>query len=272
MGIYISGVKGLPEQVQANKEDIKTIKEDIAGIDFEAIRQLEAQVGENTQDINNLEASIGVQNQAINTLNNDVDALESKTQLMSYNDDLSKTDFRNSIDVADGVYATSLNVVGDGTIVNSNGSGLHFQEGAYDDTLTIANNDGAVQHFLHFNANGTLDIDGNPVGNTYYQHHITWAGGSNYGADIVFDIINTDPTPFTPTTFCAYLDAKGINSEATGLKMNNVVFSANTSEPLFLNLFYRHNNYTVRIRARKTDGNSTIYAIDSTGTFTDTIL
>ena len=41
MGIYISGVKGLPEQVQQNKEDIKTIQDEIEGIDFETIRALE---------------------------------------------------------------------------------------------------------------------------------------------------------------------------------------------------------------------------------------
>lgn len=183
MGIYISGVKGLPEQVQANKEDIKTIKEEIEGIDFEEIRQLEEQVGENTQDINNLEASIGVQNQAINGLKDRADALERTTQLMSYNDDLSMTDFRNSIEVADDVYARNVRVEGDGSIVNTTQSGFHFKEGANDDTLTIANNDGATPHYLHFNADGTLDIDGQAVGaKPLYQHRlvISVVGQGNY--------------------------------------------------------------------------------------------
>ena len=220
MGIYISGVKGLPEQVQANKEDIKTIKEEIEGIDFEEIRQLENQVAENTQDINNLEASIGVQNQAINGLKDRADALESKTQLMSYNDDLSKTDFRNSIEVADGVYATSLNVVGDGTIVNANGSGLHFQEGANDDTLTIANNDGAVQHFLHFNADGTLDIDGQPVGGgNKYRHNIVIYVASTYDAVCSFIIDNNDNTALNYNNIRQYIYDKAGDSgfyHATG--------------------------------------------------------
>lgn len=212
MGIYISGVKGLPEQVQENKNKIKEVEEQIEGIDFDAVRQLQDQVAENTQDINNLEASIGVQNQAINTLNNDVDALESKTQLMSYNDDLSKTDFRNSIDVADAVYSTSLNVVGDGTMVNANGSGLHFQEGANDDTLTIANNDGAVQHFLHFNADGTLDIDGTPVGGgaTYYQHNIsiTYNAGGQF-LNITLNYIDTHVEAATGSAVYNYLRLNG---------------------------------------------------------------
>ena len=206
MGIYISGVKGLPEQVQANKEDIKTIQEEIEGIDFEEIRQLEAQVGENTQDINNLEASIGVQNQAINGLKDRADALESKTQLMTYNSDLSMTDFRNSIEVADDVYARNVRVEGDGSIVNTSQSGMHFKEGANDDTLTIANNDGATPHYLHFNADGTLDIDGSPVGGgaSLYQHNI-----SLYAQDVsvrlIFNVINTDATPFTKSSIMAYI-------------------------------------------------------------------
>ena len=50
---------------------------------------------------------------AINGLKDRADALESKTQLMTYNSDLSMTDFRNSIEVADDVYATNVRVVGD---------------------------------------------------------------------------------------------------------------------------------------------------------------
>ena len=183
MGIYISGVKGLPEQVQENKNKIKEVEEQIEGIDFDAIRELQDQVAENTQDINNLEASIGVQNQAINGLKDRADALERTTQLMSYNDDLSMTDFRNSIEVADDVYARNVRVEGDGSIVNTTQSGMHFKEGANDDTLTIANNDGATPHYLHFNADGTLDIDGQPVGaKQLYLHRLSMlvVGQGNY--------------------------------------------------------------------------------------------
>lgn len=212
MGIYISGVKGLPEQVQANKEDITTIKEEIAGIDFDAIRQLEAQVAENTQDINNLEASIGVQNQAINSLNDDVDALESKTQLMSYNDDYGQTEFRNSIEVADDVVATGIHVAGDGVMINSNGSGLHFQEGADDDVLTIANKDGAVSHYLQLHADGTLTLDGAPVGGkALYMHNIA-CHRNVVNQNIFFSatLMTDSPTAFTKSTLGPYLNTNNL--------------------------------------------------------------
>ena len=210
MGIYISAVKGLPEQVQENKEDIKTIKEEIEGIDFEEIRQLEAQVGENTQDINNLEASIGVQNQAINGLNDRADALESKTQLMSYNSDLSMTDFRNSIEVADDVYARNVRVEGDGSIVNTTQSGFHFKEGANDDTLTIANNDGTTPHYLHFNADGTLDIDGNPVGASKHIHNVMLYITNVLNCNLI--IQSDSDTPFTFATLRQWLYENGFTS------------------------------------------------------------
>lgn len=240
MGIYISGVKGLPEQVQANKEDIKNIKEEIEGIDFEQIRQLETQVGENTQDINNLEAAIGVQNQAINGLKDRADALESKTQLMSYNSDLSMTDFRNSIEVADDVYARNVRVEGDGSIVNTTQSGFHFKEGANDDTLTIANNDGATPHYLHFNGDGTLDIDGAAVGaKPLYQHNICLngpiAGGvKNY---VLFNIINDDATPFTLATITSYMQQHySSNAWFGGLNCTGYIFDTN----LILYIYYNN--------------------------------
>lgn len=212
MGIYISGVKGLPEQVQANKEDIKTIKEEIEGIDFEEIRQLEEQVGENTQDINNLEASIGVQNQAINGLKDRADALERTTQLITYNSDYGMTDFRNSIEVADDVYARNVRVEGDGSIVNTTQSGFHFKEGANDDTLTIANNDGATPHYLHFNADGTLDIDGNPVGGgDVYRHNIVLSKFGGTACEVAFVIENSSDQAFTNDKLKTYMNANHDN-------------------------------------------------------------
>ena len=211
MGIYISGVKGLPEQVQENKNKIKEVEEQIEGIDFEAVRELQGQVAENTQDINNLEASIGVQNQTINALGDRTTALERKTQLMSYNDDLSMTDFRNSIEVADDVYASSVRVQGDGSIVNTTQSGMHFKEGANDDVLTIANNDGATPHYLHFNGDGTLDIDGQPVGGaTLYEHNIQVTRNTgNIRWEFDIRLITTFPEAFaSATAFDTWLYAK----------------------------------------------------------------
>lgn len=215
MGIYISGVKGLPEQVQENKNKIKEVEEQIEGIDFEAVRQLQGQVAENTQDINNLEASIGVQNQAINGLKDRADALESKTQLMTYNSDLSMTDFRNSIEVADDVYARNVRVEGDGSIVNTSQSGMHFKEGANDDTLTIANNDGATPHYLHLNADGTLDIDGQPVGGgaDIYVHIIPLTV-STVGKFCV-EIKSSQDTAFDGSNLAVWLSANNFTSSRT---------------------------------------------------------
>lgn len=246
MGIYISGVKGLPEQVQENKNKIKEVEEQIEGIDFEAVRQLQGQVAENTQDINNLEASIGVQNQTINALGDRTTALERKTQLMSYNDDLSMTDFRNSIEVADDVYASSVRVQGDGSLVNTTQSGMHFKEGANDDVLTIANNDGATPHYLHFNGDGTLDIDGNPVGGaTLYLHNIVMS--YNAGADKVnvnAIIINNSATAFTTSDdFFNYLGSKGFTAVNKSYLCNGYYAYGNDPHINIISLYAYNNKY-----------------------------
>ena len=244
MGIYISGVKGLPEQVQKNKEDIKTIQDEIEGIDFEQIRELEEQVAENTGDINNLENAIGVQNQAINTLNDDVDALETKTQAMSYSDYYGYTEFTDSIKATDDVYASNVRVMGDGSIVNASQSGMHFKEGANDDTLTIANNDGATPHYLHFNADGTLDIDGQPVGGaTLYQHNIALTIVGLSVTNVV--VITNDDTPFTTDTFRQYLITNGLGSTAAnGLNLYNLGY-ASSKMYSYRTIYYYGNNIKV---------------------------
>ena len=265
MGIYISGVKGLPEQVQANKEDIKEVKEQIEGIDFEAVRQLQGQVAENTQDINNLEASIGVQNQTINALGDRTTALERKTQLMSYNDDLSMTDFRNSIEVADDVYASSVRVQGDGSLVNTTQSGMHFKEGANDDVLTIANNDGATPHYLHFNGDGTLDIDGNPVGGApaLYNHFIT-LNISTYNISFVVQLTLTKSTALTSLEFYYLLYDNGFRTTSSYLGVSKEYLSIDFANSTYIKMtgLYAANNV---IKAR-IDNNGTTTSGDATFT------
>jgi len=249
MGIYISGVKGLPEQVQENKNKIKEVEEQIEGIDFEAVRQLQGQVAENTQDINNIEASIGVQNQTINALGDRTTALERKTQLMSYNDDLSMTDFRNSIEVADDVYASSVRVQGDGSIVNTTQSGMHFKEGANDDVLTIANNDGATPHYLHFNGDGTIDIDGQPVGGgKKYVHNIRLFGGSNN--TIITLLITNDSNEAIDTISKVknYLSSNNFNLDSKLLVANGFTFyteSGNTRPMPIVGIYLNLNSNTI---------------------------
>lgn len=272
MGIYISGVKGLPEQVQENKNKIKEVEEQIEGIDFEAVRELQGQVAENTQDINNLEASIGVQNQAINGLKDRADALESKTQKITYDEDTGKTTIDSYTIINGDVDCDNVAVAGNGTFQNANGSGLHFQEGPNDDEVALTNREGQTPHYLTITADGNLTFDDQPVGNTYYQHHITWATGSNYGAELVFDVVNTDRTLFTATTFCAYLNDKGIINTSTALKMNNIILNAIDNTLYFLTGFYRYSANSIRIQARKTDGSSSNITVDSLATFIDTLL
>ena len=187
MGIYISGVKGLPEQVQKNKEDIKTIQEEIEGIDFEEIRQLENQVAENTQDINNLENGQGVQDQAINglegrlttaegtigdqgdaitDLGNDIGALQTKTQSLSYEEFLGFTNL-------------------DGGFVSTAG------------TLTLL-----------FTGAG-LKINGQPVGKSYYRHYISFTySGNNYN----FTIVSSQAEAYDFATLLTYMYNQGFTA------------------------------------------------------------
>lgn len=226
MGIYISGVKGLPEQVQKNKEDIKTIQDEIEGIDFEQIRELEEQVGENTQDINNLEASIGVQNQAINTLNDDVDALETKTQKITYDENDGHTKIEDNLDVNGDIDVKNVSVAGDGTFQNANGSGLHFQEGGNDDEVNLVNNESGTAHVLTLASDGTLTLDGQAVGGaTLYEHNLKL---TILGSPIVLQLITGDATAFTNISLRDFLRNLGYTSSSNRYVMYSMVFDGNT--------------------------------------------
>lgn len=237
MAIYISGVKGLPEQVQENKENIKTIQEEIEGIDFEAIRQLEEQVAENTGDINNLEGSVGVQNIAIadheerlDTLEPKVSALESKTSQIAYDSDNDSTNIGASVKVYGNgeIEARQLTALDthykDGEI--SNGvSGIYLvQDGLT--AVRIFNNNSGTNHILDFNDDGSLEVDGNPVGTKYYRHII---GFTDSIAFYSFEVISTQATAYTNDTLLAYLQSwrtgnyRGIKFSLIGVASNNAV-------------------------------------------------
>lgn len=232
MAIYISGVKGLPEQVQENKENIKTIQEEIEGIDFEAIRELEEQVAENTGDINSLEGTIGVQNIAIadheerlDTLEPKVSALETKTSQIAYDSDNDSTNIGTSVKVYGNgeIEARQLTALDtrykDGEI--SNGvSGIYLvQDGLT--AVRIFNSNSGTTHTLDFNDDGSLEVDGNPVGKSYYLHNVKFyrnaTAGNHTRLDVNVPVITSDPTPFTRDTFNAYLTSKGCNSVQTAL-------------------------------------------------------
>lgn len=226
MGIYISGVKGLPEQVQQNKEDIKTIQEEIEGIDFEEIRQLETQVGENTQDINNLEAAIGVQNQAINGLKDDVDALESKTQKITYNEQSGELTIDSNVNIKRINITASQTPLRADSMVSQDDKNAISLTGANDEISLIVGRSG-TQHILNFNADGTLDIDGQPVGGTtLYLHTLYFI--RQYSADsynFIVTIINDDPTPIDKPKLINYLITNGYTSNDTRLPATGTHFN-----------------------------------------------
>ena len=217
MGIYISGVKGLPEQVQENKNKIKEVEEQIEGIDFEAVRQLQGQVTENTQDINNLEASIGVQNQAINGLNDDVDALESKTQKITYNEQSGELTIDANVNVKRINITTGQTPLTADSMVSRDDKNAISLTGANDEISLIVGRTG-TQHVLNFNADGTLDIDGQAVGGKQlYSHYV------RIKSTITLTIINDSPTAFTRTSLMDYLYNKinGAWVSASGYITNN---------------------------------------------------
>ena len=174
MAIYISGVKGLPEQVQENKENIKAIQDEIEGIDFEAIRELEEQVAENTEDINNLEGSVGVQNIAISdheerldTLEPKVSALETKTSQIAYVEDNDSTNIGTSVKIYGNgkIEARQLDALDthykDAEISNGE-SGIYLvQDGLT--SVRIFNSHSGTTHTLDFKDDGTLEVDGNDI-------------------------------------------------------------------------------------------------------------
>lgn len=216
MAIYISGVKGLPEQVQENKENIKKIQEEIEGIDFEEIRQLEGQVDENTGDINNLEGAIGVQNIAIESINDTIDdnlkpriqTLETKTSVVSYDSQTNVLTIDSSAKVNGNIYA---NVMLD---ENQRGA-ITLPENA-NESVVILNNSSGTLHSLIFDKDGNLLIDGNPAGKTYYRHNLLLRQSGGNQKTFKYSVINTIPTAMSESEVATHLYNAGAISRGTG--------------------------------------------------------
>ena len=208
MAIYISGVKGLPEQVQANKEDIKQIKEDIANIDFDAIRELEAQVGENTQDINNLENGQGVQDQAINGLGDRVGTaegkitqLESDTRKITYN----TTDDETRITGTTRIAVIKNNRIGDDDSIITFGTanGIELRQG---------------NHILNYDDQGKLYLDGvelspAPVVPSFYNHNIRLRQSGGNQVYFAITIVSSINSAFTISDLASWLYDYGYTQE-----------------------------------------------------------
>ena len=202
MGIYISGVKGLPEQVQENKEKIKTIEEEIEGIDFDAIHNLENQVAENTQDIDDLQQGQGVQDTAINAVASKTSALNQSATTLTVDSNLSvegNIGFNND---DSGNIELNNETNGGNKIVSKQDSNNYI---SFDNSNCLhIMSDGGEYEF----SEDEIKVNGTPIGgSTLYQHNITQ---DNSYFRLTYTIINDSPTAFsTPSEVASYLYSKG---------------------------------------------------------------
>lgn len=216
MGIYISGVKGLPEQVQENKEKIANIEEDIADIDWDAIHNLENQVAENTQDINNMEGTIGTQNIAITNLGGRVDDLETKTSEITKS--ATATNISGTTTLYNVVVGANLATQGDievnRSIVMSYDEGSKMELDINSTTYYGFNNDEqaeihSVGDVYKFTSTG-ITLNGNPIGTKLYEHNINYNETNNLYWCLT--IITDSATPLTFNEVISYLYNKGFRA------------------------------------------------------------
>ena len=208
MGIYISGVKGLPEQVQENKENIKDIQEEIEGIDWDSIHNLENQVAENTQDINNMEGTIGTQNIAITNLGGRVDDLEDTTSAL--NQSATTLSVSSNLDVSGNISFTeddSGNIElnnetnGGNRIVSKQNPSAYIDFDIYNYVHIMS--DGGEYEF----SEDTIKVNGSPIGTKLYQHNINYNETNNLYWCLT--IITDSPNPLTFNGVISYLYNKG---------------------------------------------------------------
>ncbi|MDV3426525.1 MAG: hypothetical protein LIR50_04970 [Bacillota bacterium] len=270
MGIYISGVKGLPEQVQENKEKIKEIQEEIEGIDFDEIRALEDQVAENTQDINNMEGTIGTQNIAITQLGGRVDDLEAKTQEITRDSDNNITQVGEDLHVKGNITldnAKSIILGNDGhNAIESSGNGNSYFDFDSQDNPEIGS-DGNIYKFTDTG----ITLNGTPVGGaTLYQHNIRITSFNYSNCDIRLVIINDSPTAMTREELTTYLSSKYSNDTNKALAVsgtyltNYIVYKLYTSgNNTYISLVYFDSgNSTLAIDTANSNNNN-IYITDN---------
>ena len=216
MGIYISGVKGLPEQVQENKDNIKNIQEDIS--DYDSVK---AQVESNRVDIGDLEDKT-------QDITRQGSQLYIDTASVCLNADLTfESDASNDI---------ILNNDLDTKIVSNDNSNAYV--GFDSANQFYVSSDGAIYEF----SEDTIKVNSTPIGTKLYQHNIKFALG---GSKIAFSIINSSSSAFTDGyEIAAYLNNKGYNAtnflEASGYYDNSQVFGVNAASSSTLRALY-HN-------------------------------
>ena len=266
MGIYISGVKGLPEQVQENKENIKDIQEEIEGIDFDAIHNLENQVAENTQDINNMEGTIGTQNIAITNLGGRVDDLEDKTETITRDSDNNTTQVGEDLNVEGNISLGNgksiiLGTDGHNSIESSGNANSYFDFDSSDNPEAVSN--GNVYKFT----DTVITLNGTPIGGkTLYQHNLKIGDSSNLIATMT--LITDSSTALTSrTTIRDILSAKGLDSSAKLIMGSGVFFP---DMPIIG--FYASGSYlSVRYYNTNTSTESS-FNITNAQTITDTVV
>ena len=268
MGIYISGVKGLPEQVQENKENIKDIQEEISGIDWDAIHNLENQVAENTQDINNMEGTIGTQNIAITQLGGRVDDLEDKTQ------DITRQGSQLYIDTASVCLNADLTFESDAgndivlnndldtKIVSSGNSSAYI--GFDSGNRLYISSDTAEYEF----SEDTIKVNGTPIGKTFYQHNIMVLSGTDA---IVFTITNNSNTQFTFDTLKTYINNNGFVDTTHLYPISGVAVSGTNTRPA-VGLYYDMMQDNLYIRYKSANTTWADNPFNTTITLTDTVI
>lgn len=204
MGIYISGVKGLPEQVQKNKEDIKDIQDEIEGIDFDAIHNLENQVAENTQDIDDLQQGQGVQDTAINAVASKTSALNQSATTLTVDSNLmveGNIGFNND---DSGNIELNNETNGGNKIVSKQDSNNYIDFDSSNNVHIMS--DGGEYEF----SGDQILVNGTPIGgSTLYLHTVKFWDTNCWAS---FIIINGSSIPITTNALLSgYLYSKGFN-------------------------------------------------------------
>lgn len=176
MAIYISGVKGLPEQVQENKDNIKSIQETIS-----------------------------------TELNSKISALESKTQKIQY-DEANELTSVGTVALHDNGVVEAIKLE-TGNTKYKDGEMSNLESGIYlvQDGLTavrIFNSHSGTTHTLDFNDDGSVEVDGNPIIPHLYEHNIVLGDGTPFSisVDVVaFKFLTTSATAFNDVSEIANL-------------------------------------------------------------------
>ena len=176
MGIYISGAKGLPEQVQKNKEDIKDLYEDIS------------ETNEN----------IDILSGRVETNENDIAGLESKTSAITRDSDNNITQVGEDLNVEGNIS------LGDGKsiILGTNGHNAIESSGNANSYMDFDSSDNpeiaSSGNVYKFTTTG-ITLNGIPIGgggSSLYQHNISLTNSTDPQFSVSFSFIDNTSTSY----------------------------------------------------------------------------